>query len=103
MKVIVAAIALATILGAASAKTNQYASWDDCHNDKNRINTSGQDVILKSSTNTVFTTENFHSYTQSNSIGCVGESLGSFPKGNCNGTSDAFPGSKVTCLKLLVK
>ncbi|KAI1761052.1 hypothetical protein GGR53DRAFT_469744 [Hypoxylon sp. FL1150] len=103
IKATAAAIALVTLFAAASAtRTNQYASWEDCHNNKDRTHTSGQDVILKGSTHTIFTNEDFHVFAEHNNIGCTGGSLGSFPKGDCINIGDAFKNSKVTCLKLLV-
>ncbi|KAI2623988.1 hypothetical protein GGS26DRAFT_565407 [Hypomontagnella submonticulosa] len=107
MKFAASSIALISFLSAtfvAGAKTNEYGSWQDCHDNKNRLaHNWGSDVMLQGGTKSIFTNENFATYDNHDGIHCTGNSLGDFPKGDCIDLKKRWPDHKVACLKLKVK
>ncbi|KAI0006560.1 hypothetical protein F4779DRAFT_644141 [Xylariaceae sp. FL0662B] len=97
---VAALLTIVSLLGAASAKINQYASMDDCHKDNNNLrHTSDKETVLESNTQAVFTSEKLVAYDKSSGSLCQGDGLGTFPKGKCTDVNTAFESWKVRCLR----
>ncbi|KAI1081458.1 hypothetical protein F5B20DRAFT_579322 [Whalleya microplaca] len=96
-------LAVISLLGAVNAKINQYASMDECHQDKNNLkHTTGKETVFEPSTQVVFTSETLVAYDKNDGSKCQGDGLGTFPKGHCTDINTAFESWKVTCSRGLI-